>query len=122
MENVFAELKPHGRIVIAGGSGFLGRNLARHLSAIGYEVIVLSRHLTEADHAWQHVTWDARTVDDWARHLDGAAALVNLAGRTVDCIKTPDHCDEILRSRVESRSEEPTSELQSRGLISYAVF
>ncbi len=36
------------------------------------------------------------------RHLDGAAALVNLAGRTVDCVKTPDHCDEILRSRVES--------------------
>jgi uncharacterized protein (TIGR01777 family) len=34
--------------------------------------------------------------------LDGASALVNLAGRTVDCIKTPDHCDEILRSRVES--------------------
>jgi uncharacterized protein (TIGR01777 family) len=36
------------------------------------------------------------------RDLDGAAALVNLAGRTVDCVKTPDHCDEILRSRVES--------------------
>jgi hypothetical protein len=36
------------------------------------------------------------------RHLDGASALVNLAGRTVDCVKTPDHCDEILRSRVES--------------------
>jgi uncharacterized protein (TIGR01777 family) len=34
--------------------------------------------------------------------LDGADALVNLAGRTVDCIKSPDHCDEILRSRVES--------------------
>ena len=32
----------------------------------------------------------------------GAAALVNLAGRTVDCIKTPDHCDEILCSRVEA--------------------
>ena len=32
----------------------------------------------------------------------GADALVNLAGRTVNCIKTPDHQDEILRSRVES--------------------
>ena len=36
------------------------------------------------------------------REVDGARAIVNLAGRTVDCIKTPDHCDEILRSRVES--------------------
>jgi NAD dependent epimerase/dehydratase family enzyme len=41
-------------------------------------------------------------VGDWSRELDGAAGLVNLAGRTVDCIKTPDHRDEILRSRVES--------------------
>lgn len=46
--------------------------------------------------------WDGRTVGDWAEALDGAAALVNLAGRSVDCVKTPDHCDEILRSRVES--------------------
>jgi uncharacterized protein (TIGR01777 family) len=34
--------------------------------------------------------------------LDGAAGLVNLVGRSVDCIKTPDHQDEILRSRVEA--------------------
>lgn len=36
------------------------------------------------------------------RHLDGAHALVNLAGRSVDCVKTPDPRDEILRSRVEA--------------------
>lgn len=41
-------------------------------------------------------------MGDWFEELDGAAGLVNLAGRTVDCIKTPDHRDEILRSRVES--------------------
>jgi len=34
--------------------------------------------------------------------LYGAAGLVNLVGRSVDCIKTPDHCDEILRSRIEA--------------------
>ena len=41
-------------------------------------------------------------MGEWCRELEGAAAIVNLAGRTVDCIKTPDHCDEILRSRVEA--------------------
>lgn len=87
--------------MIAGGSGFLGTNLARHLSELGCEVIVLSRH-RPAESAWQHATWDARKIGDWVDLLDGATALVNLAGRTVDCIKTPDHCDEILRSRVES--------------------
>jgi NAD dependent epimerase/dehydratase family enzyme len=48
------------------------------------------------------VSWDARTLGDWCRELDGAAGLVNLVGRSVDCIKTPDHQDEILRSRVEA--------------------
>jgi len=91
-----------GRVVIAGGTGFLGQNLARHLTAAGHDVIVLSRRTPARAPAWRHATWDARTAGDWVRDLDGAAALVNLAGRTVDCVKTPDHCDEILRSRVES--------------------
>ena len=92
----------NGRVVIAGGTGFLGQNLARHLTALGWEVVVMSRHHGADGTRWHHALWDARTVGEWVQHLDGAAALVNLAGRTVDCVKTPDHCDEILRSRVES--------------------
>jgi uncharacterized protein len=95
-------MKPTGRIVIAGGTGFLGQNLARYLGDIGCQVVVMSRHPSVGDRRWHHATWDARTLGDWVRHLDGADALVNLTGRTVDCVKTPDHCDEILRSRVES--------------------
>jgi uncharacterized protein len=91
-----------GRVVIAGGTGFLGENLARHLTELGWEVVVMSRHAAKNGGRWSHEVWDARTVGEWVRHLDGATALVNLAGRTVDCVKTPDNCDEILRSRVES--------------------
>lgn len=92
-----------GRIVIAGGSGFLGLNLARFLSdSPDCEVVILSRNPPKEDGPWTHSRWDGRTLDDWTKHLEGAAGLVNLAGRTVDCVKTPDHCDEILRSRVEA--------------------
>lgn len=90
------------RIVIAGGSGFLGISLARHLVASGASVILLSRNVPKVAGAWRHVPWDARSLSEWKRELDGAAGLVNLVGRTVDCIKTPDHQDEILRSRVEA--------------------
>lgn len=48
------------------------------------------------------MAWDARSVGAWTTCLDGAAGLVNLVGRTVDCVKTPEHRDEILRSRVEA--------------------
>lgn len=95
-------MKTAGRVVIAGGTGFLGMSLARHLIELGYEVVLLSRNAPSTDGAWRHAGWDARTLGEWATYLDGAAALVNLAGRSVDCVKTPGHCDEILRSRVES--------------------
>lgn len=91
-----------GTVVIAGGNGFLGVSLAGHLAARGANVVVLSRSAPRASGPWRHVAWDGRTPGAWCRELDGAAGLVNLAGRTVDCIKTPDHQDEILRSRVES--------------------
>lgn len=89
-------------IVIAGGSGFLGISLAHHLTHAGSRVIILSRSRPKAQGPWQHVQWDARSPGDWHQSLNGAQALVNLVGRTVDCIKTPDHVDEILRSRVEA--------------------
>lgn len=89
------------RMVIAGGSGFLGLAIATHLNSLGAEVVILSRSRPPAG-PWKHVLWDGRTPGDWMSCLDGAAGLINLAGRSVDCIKTPDHQDEILRSRVES--------------------
>lgn len=97
-----SEDSPRGRVVIAGGTGFLGLSLAKYLTEHGHAVTLISRTPPPSPSPWTHATWDGRTVDSWAEHLNGARALVNLAGRTVDCVKTPDHCDEILRSRVEA--------------------
>ena len=89
-------------IVIAGGSGFLGISLAHHLAEHGAKVTILSRNPPKPTGPWDFVAWDARTLNEWTAVLDGADAVVNLVGRNVDCIKTPDHRDEILRSRVEA--------------------
>lgn len=88
------------RIVIVGGSGFLGQNLARALSSVNYRVCTVSRNPLQTNVNWKHVCWDAENLGDWVQELENADAVVNLVGRTVDCVKTPDHCDEILRSRV----------------------
>ena len=97
-----ATTSPSGSIVIAGGSGFLGVSLATYLASKGLSVCILSRKAPKVIGAWRHVCWDARTPGEWRREMDGAAGVVNLVGRSVDCIKTPDHQDEILRSRVEA--------------------
>ncbi|QDV25737.1 epimerase [Aureliella helgolandensis] len=89
-------------VVIAGGSGFLGSSLASHFASLGAAVAILSRSRPKLFGNWKHTNWDGRTSGDWIGVLEGADAVINLAGRTVNCIKTPDHQDEILRSRVES--------------------
>ncbi|HEY2411209.1 MAG TPA: DUF1731 domain-containing protein [Pirellulaceae bacterium] len=90
------------KVFIAGGSGFLGVSLATHLADAGYPVAILSRKPPKIAGPWRHVSWDARTLGDWRRELEGSAAVVNLVGRSVDCIKTSNHQDEILRSRIEA--------------------
>ncbi|MEQ8317247.1 MAG: TIGR01777 family oxidoreductase [Phycisphaerales bacterium] len=90
------------RVVIAGGTGFLGSSLAAFLADRNYEPVVLGRRPERYRGVGRAVGWDGRSQGDWSAEIDGAAAVVNLAGRSVDCVKTPDHCDEILRSRVES--------------------
>jgi uncharacterized protein (TIGR01777 family) len=88
------------KIVIAGGSGHLGTLLARSRTAAGDDVVVLSRAPFAAP--WRVVAWDARTIGPWAHELDGAGAVVNLAGRSVNCRYTAENRRAIVDSRVES--------------------
>ncbi|MEM6280512.1 MAG: TIGR01777 family oxidoreductase, partial [Verrucomicrobiota bacterium] len=90
------------RIVLAGGSGFLGQALARTLLGKGYDVVVLTRDANEYEGPARAVAWDGKTVEEhWVQELEGAKALVNLAGKNVNCRQTAANREEILRSRVE---------------------
>lgn len=104
------------RVCIAGGSGFLGRSLAQHLLGRGARVTILSRRPPRVQGGWTWAGWDGRTLGAWADAVADASVIVNLAGRSVDCIKTPDHCDEILRSRIESTRALGTALRSTRGV------
>jgi NAD dependent epimerase/dehydratase family enzyme len=88
------------KIVIPGGSGQVGTLLARAFAADGHEVVVLSREPSSAP--WRTVRWDAHMVGEWAAELEGADAVINLAGRSVNCRYTPANRRAILESRVHS--------------------
>lgn len=95
----------NGHVVIAGGSGFLGRGLSWALRERGYDVTILSRSAAPAPgfpEGTQWRQWDARTLGDWAACLTGATALVNFVGRSVDCRKTEENKRIILESRLDS--------------------
>jgi uncharacterized protein (TIGR01777 family) len=86
-------------LVLAGGNGFLGHHLRQHFGKLGYRVVILSRQPAAGPDT---VQWDARTLGPWTHVLEGAAVLVNMAGRTVDCRYNEANKHEILASRVDS--------------------
>ncbi|MDT7806498.1 MAG: uncharacterized protein QOJ70_311 [Acidobacteriota bacterium] len=90
------------RVVLAGGSGFLGRALAKELLRAGYEPVVLTRKVKLNRSRVRQVEWDGQSVGEWARELEGAAVVINLAGRSVDCRHTPKNRRDIIASRVGS--------------------
>lgn len=89
-------------IVIAGGSGFIGRSLQRHFTLLGYGVVLLTRGRESRGDGVSYVHWDGRTPGAWCDALDGAQALVNLTGRSVDCRYHAANRREIVASRVDS--------------------
>jgi uncharacterized protein (TIGR01777 family) len=86
------------KIVIPGGSGQVGTTLARAFQRDGHEVTVLSRQ--PDTRPWPVMVWDAATLGDWSKALDGCDAVINLAGRSVNCRYTPANRKTILESRV----------------------
>jgi uncharacterized protein (TIGR01777 family) len=90
------------RIILAGGSGFLGGELAKHFSALCWEVVVLTRSPKSRTDGVREVAWDTKSLGDWTRELNGATAVVNLTGRSVDCRYNAKNRREIMDSRVNS--------------------
>jgi uncharacterized protein len=88
------------RIIIAGGTGFIGRAIARELTSRGADVVILTRTPESAPAVGRHVQWDGNTLGEWTREVDGADAVINLAGKNVNCRYTPKALAEVDESRV----------------------
>jgi hypothetical protein len=91
-------------IVITGGSGFLAQPLARTLAADAHAVVLLSRTATTtpAARGIRCAAWTPDgTAGDWAHEIDGADAVVNLAGEPIAGLRwSPARKQRILDSRI----------------------
>jgi uncharacterized protein (TIGR01777 family) len=90
------------KLIIPGGSGFLGLQLARHFGAKGWMVYILSRQEKKSEGNIRFLSWDGKTLGAWAKEIDGADAIVNMAGRTVNCRYNETNKKQILDSRIDS--------------------
>lgn len=104
------------KIIIAGGTGFIGQALARYFGKDN-RIVIISRHsrkikdnsfkntlLTAADgYNITYWHWDGRRLEKhWADELEGADLLINLAGKSVNCRYTEQNKKEIIGSRRDS--------------------
>lgn len=81
------------KIVIAGGTGFVGKYLTEQFCNLGYEVLVISRQE-------QSIKWnDTKGI---INALENSVMLINLAGKSVDCRYNKKNKEEILKSRTET--------------------
>lgn len=92
------------KIIIAGGTGFLGSCLCKKYNNKDIEIIILSRKVLKNHGNVTYVQWDARTAGDWTIHLEGSSAIINLVGKSVNCRYTEKNKKEIIASRVHATS------------------
>jgi hypothetical protein len=75
------------RIIITGGTGFIGRPLSQRLAERGYEVISLTRNASVAKEKWgnriKFVDWNGRNAVGWGGYAEGTSAIINLAGESI---------------------------------------
>ncbi len=103
------------KIVIAGGTGFIGQEMIKYFGAEN-EIIVLTRQTRRAQNnrnrqnilsgkdieRVKFVKWDGQTSGEWCSSLNGTDLLINLAGRTVNCRYTKKNKQEIFDSRTDA--------------------
>ena len=85
------------KVVIAGGSGFLGRELAHQWN--NKELVILTRDSRIVDNK-RFVYWDGESLGEWKDCLEGADLLLNLSGKSVNCRYNEENKKAIIDSRV----------------------
>lgn len=88
------------KIVIPGGSGHVGTVLSLNFNALGHEVVVLSR--APENKPWRMIRWDGETLGNWVSEIEGADAVINLAGQSVNCRYNAENRKVIIDSRIKS--------------------
>ena len=93
------------RVIVTGATGFIGRALCKLLTAEGYEVLAFTRYREKAEKMFgdkiRVVEWDGKTIGEWASLLEGARAVVNLAGDNISEGRwTPEKKQKMIESRL----------------------
>ncbi len=90
------------KLIVAGGTGFLGKELVQFFDHPQNEIIVLTRGVNKKVGNIQYIQWDGKTRGSWTECFNGTDVLINLTGKSVDCRYTEENKNLIMSSRIDS--------------------
>ncbi|MBI2720753.1 MAG: TIGR01777 family protein [Bacteroidetes bacterium] len=90
------------KLIIAGGTGFLGQALCNHFKRDYDTIIILSRSENKTQGNIVYLQWDGKTLGGWCAELENATAIINLSGKSINCRFTDNNKKYILSSRINS--------------------
>lgn len=80
----------------------MGQHLANYFVRKGFEIVILSRSEEPSKGNIHYEKWDGKTIGDWAATFENALAVINMAGRSVDCRYNEQNKADILNSRIDA--------------------
>ena len=88
------------KIILAGGTGFLGQAIINRFNTSDTQIIVFTRGSSRKEKNVSYLNWDGKTNGNWVNELEGADVLINLSGKSVDCRYNEKNKAEIISSRI----------------------
>lgn len=89
------------KIVLAGGTGNIGKLLIAYFTKLNYEIVILSRQARKSHNSnISYQLWDGEKIGDWIQVLNGADTLINMSGKSIQCRFTESNKKELLESRI----------------------
>jgi len=88
------------KLILAGGTGFLGQAIIDRFNKQGTQIIIFTRGENKKIENISYIHWDGKTPGEWVKELEGSDVLINLTGKSVDCRYNEKNKKEIISSRV----------------------
>lgn len=86
------------KIIIAGGTGYLGKLLTNHFLNNNYNVVIITRGKSKIENKISYINWN----DNWQKELETAETIINLTGKSINCLFTKKNKELLISSRLEA--------------------
>ncbi len=86
------------KIIIAGGTGYLGKLLTNHFIKNNYNVVIITRGKSKNENKINYINWN----DNWQKELETAETIINLTGKSINCLFTKKNKKLLISSRLEA--------------------